>query len=371
MRPTLEEQLGRWRQAGLIDADIAERITAFELSVVPSRLRWPMQVALGIGGLMVTAGVLLFVAAHWEGLGPAARLLLLLGTISLFHLAGARAGGRAPALATTLHAIGTAALGAAIFLLGQLYNLDEQWPRGFFLWALGGWAGWFLLRSWPQLLFAAVLTPVWLVSEWAARYGNTDPAAPVVGLALLSFVYLLAERSTLPSASRNTLGSIGAIAILPICCFLLVLAGELMGLHNRDRDLSVTTRAVTWILAFGLPLGLAYYLRGREALQAAVAAAWAVIAVRLLGDTGVLVYLWSGIGALLLTASGVREGSPRRITLGLAGFSLTVVVFYFGSVMDKLGRATALIVGGLLFLGVGFGFERTRRHLVRETREKR
>lgn len=370
MRPTLEEQLGRWRHAGLIDADVAARIAAFESSAAPSRLRWPMQVALGIGGLMVAAGVLLFVAAHWNGLGPPARLLLLLGTISLFHLAGARAEGRAPALATTLHAIGTAALGAAIFLLGQLYNLDEQWPRGFLLWALGGWAGWFLLRSWPQLLFAAVLTPVWLISEWAARYGNADPAAPAVGLVVLSFVYLLAERSALPGASRNTLGSVGAIAILPLCTFLLVLAGDLMGIHHRGRDLSVATRGVAWVVAIGLPLGLAYYLRGREAWQAAAAAAWALIAVQLPGDAGALVYLWSGIGSLLLTASGVREASPRRITLGLAGFGLTVVVFYFGSVMDKLGRATALLVGGLLFLGVGLGFERARRHLMRETLEK-
>lgn len=329
-----------------------------------------MQVALAVGGLMVTAGVLLFVAAHWDGLSPQARLLLLAGTISLFHLAGARAAEPAPAVATTLHAIGTAALGAAIFLLGQLYHLDEQWPRGFFLWALGGWAGWFLLKSWPQLLFAAVLTPVWLVSEWAARYGDVYPGTLVVGLAVLSFVYLLAERSTLHSASRSTLGSIGAIAILPLCVFLLVLADDLIGIASRGRELPIATQAVTSVLALGLPLALAYMLRGREAWQAAVAAAWAVIAVRWLGDTGGLIYLWAGVGALLLTGSGVREASPRRITLGLAGFGIAVVVFYFASVMDKLGRATALVFGGLLFLGVGFGFERVRRRLIRETREQ-
>lgn len=367
MRPTLEEQLGRWREAGLIDAPTADRITSFEAAVPASRLRWPMQVALSVGGLMVTAGVLLFVAAHWDGLGPTSRVLLLLGTIALFHLSAAFSGERFPALATTLHGIGTAALGAAIFLLGQLYHLEEQWPRGFLLWALGAWAGWYLLRSWPQLLFAAVFTPVWLVTEWAMRYGDVNPATPVAGLAVLSFVYLLAERAALSAASHHTLATIGAIAILPLAS--LALAEDVIGIGGFGRELSGVTQLIAWVVALGLPLALAYWLRGREAWQAALAAAWVVISVRWLGDSRALVYLWSGAGALLLTASGVREASPRRITLGLAGFSITVVIFYFASVMDKLGRATALVVGGLLFLGVGFGFERARRHLVRDTRE--
>ena len=54
----------------------------------------------------------------------------------------------------------------------------------------------------------------------------------------------------------------------------------------------------------------------------------------------------------------------ERINLGTAGFALTILIFYFSSVMDKLGRATSLIGLGVLFLVGGWIFERTRRRLV-------
>ena len=53
-----------------------------------------------------------------------------------FHLGGAYAD-RVPALALTLHACGTAALGGGIFLAGQIFHLQEHWPGGLMLWARG------------------------------------------------------------------------------------------------------------------------------------------------------------------------------------------------------------------------------------------
>ena len=45
--------------------------------------------ALALGTLMVGAGTLLFVAAHWDGLSPASRFALVLAQVALFHLGGA------------------------------------------------------------------------------------------------------------------------------------------------------------------------------------------------------------------------------------------------------------------------------------------
>ncbi len=57
-----ETILARWQSAGLIDAATAERIRAFESRQGDSqRLRWPTILAITIGGLMLGAGVLLFV----------------------------------------------------------------------------------------------------------------------------------------------------------------------------------------------------------------------------------------------------------------------------------------------------------------------
>ena len=93
----LEQQLQRWIAAGILDAPSSERIRAFESSREPPGVRWPVILAIAFGSIMIAAGVLLFVAAHWENLSPAQRFLLVLAMIAGFHLAaGARAGGRGP-----------------------------------------------------------------------------------------------------------------------------------------------------------------------------------------------------------------------------------------------------------------------------------
>ena len=61
---------------------------------------------------------------------------------------------------------------------------------------------------------------------------------------------------------------------------------------------------------------------------------------------------------------GLLEQRRERINLGVAGFALTVIIFYFSDVMDKLGRSASLIGLGALFLFGGWVLERTRRQLV-------
>jgi uncharacterized membrane protein len=110
--------------------------------------------------------VLLFVAAHWDELSPTGRFSPVLLLVAVFHVAGAFAHSRFPALATALHGIGTISAGAGIFLSAQIFNLQEHWPGGNMLWALAAWLGWWLLRDWVQAALAAILTPAWLASEW-------------------------------------------------------------------------------------------------------------------------------------------------------------------------------------------------------------
>ena len=168
MPPSWDSSLTRWTEAGLLDSATANRIREWE-GDRGGGSRWPVWLALGLGGLMLAAGVLLFVAAHWDSLPPGQRFAVLLITVAGFHLAGAFAAERFEGLGSTLHACGTVALGGAIFLAGQIFHLEEHWPGGFMLWALGAWAGFLLRRDWAQLLLAAILTPAWLAVRVARR----------------------------------------------------------------------------------------------------------------------------------------------------------------------------------------------------------
>jgi uncharacterized membrane protein len=362
----LDQRLERWRHAGLIDQEMVEKIREFERArLSPTRSRWPVVVALAAGGLMLTAGVLLFVAAHWADLSPAARFAVLLAGLVGCHAGAAAVTERFPPLAVTLHTVGTAVLGAAVFLAGQTFHLEAEWPGGFLLWALGAWGALALLRSWPQLLIVALLTPAWVVAEWFDRLGSRTQASlatPAGGLLLLAIVYLLADRRREVSAGRTALAITGATALIPLTILTVLAAGELQ--VRASVPATATERAFWWAIAFGGPLAAALWLRGREAWPALIALVWVVAGVSLGRHPGVLAYLWAAAGAAGITAAGVYEANRRRINLGLAGFALTVVVFYFSSVLDKLGRATSLLAGGVLFLLLAWSLERLRRRLL-------
>jgi uncharacterized membrane protein len=152
MRIELEPSLDRWVAAQILDRSQADLIRQFEAEQLPRhRARWPVIIALAFGGIMLAAGVLLFVSAHWDELSPFQRMTLLVLAVGGFHVGGALSLQRFHALGVTLHAVGTVALGGAIAMAGQIFNMQEHWPTAILLWALGALGGWLLLGDWPIL----------------------------------------------------------------------------------------------------------------------------------------------------------------------------------------------------------------------------
>jgi uncharacterized membrane protein len=374
MPRNLDEDLHRWLAAGLVDEPQVAAIRAYEVQrhdEPPARLRWPVLLALAFGSLLLGAGVLLLVAAHWERMGPPARLATVAGLVLAFHLAGAAAA-RTPKLATALHGLGTLVLGAGIFLAGQIFNLREHWPGGILLWALGAWLGAALLRDWVQTALAALLTPLWLAGEWleAARQDWSLPAAAqrilAVGVLGLAFAYLAARRHDEPSLARKALAWIGGIALIPAA-----LAAALVAAWSANErgggNLRPGAAILGWAVALLGPLAVAGFLRRRAAWLDALALAWAAVLVSLSGD-GWPIYAWCALGGIGLALWGLHEERPERVNLGVAGFALTVLWFYCSSVLDRLGRSLGLIGLGLLFLLGGWQLERLRRRLTARIR---
>ena len=369
MSPPWESPLRRWVEAGLLDGEAAARIRAWETGRPGGpALRWPAWLALGLGGLLLGAGILLFVAAHWDGLGPAQRFLLVLTVVGGLHLAGAFTADRSPGLSATLHTCGTVSLGGGIFLSGQIFHLEEHWPGGLLLWAIGAWVGWGLLRQWPQAAIGALLAPAWLAGEWmVATKGMRGGAVLGTFVVLLALAYLGAEPSTgRYPALRRALVWIGALAFIPSSLALVVLANAP---SRMDGALPVGLAAAGWIVGLGLPLAVGAGLRRASLPPLAVAAVWVVAGTFLGAYRGVVPYLWCAVLAVGVIAWGVHDRRAERINLGIAGFALTVLVFYFSDVMDKLGRSASLIGLGLLFLGGGYLLEQARRRLVANVRE--
>jgi len=364
----LEQKLGRWTEASVIDGATADRIRAFETSHESHKARWPVVLAIVFGSIMVGAGILLFVAAHWDDLSPAQRFLLVVTMIAVFHIAAGALMPRLRVLGIALHAVGTVALGAGIFLAGQIFNLQEHWPGGILLWAIGAVLGWALLRDWVQATLAALLVPAWIAAEWSVRaehFSGTERML-VQFLTLLAITYLSARREATDSHFRRALAWVGGLALLPLC-------GVLSADHFEWRQMasmSVSVRIVGVLIAFGLPLLAAWLLRGKAAVWNLAFGLW-VFAMGLFDSReysrGPAIYGVCALGAIGMVLWGVQEQRRERINLGIAGFAITIIAFYFSNVMDKLGRSASLVGFGLLFLLGGWQLEQLRRRLVART----
>ena len=366
MSDSWQSILERWNSAGLIDAPTAESIRRFEAShEKPHQFRWPILIAIGFGALMLGAGVLLFVSAHWDELSPASRFSLVLVLVAGFHVMGAITAQRFSAFATTMHCLGTVALGAGIFLSGQIFNLQEHWPGGVMLWAIGAWLGWWLRRDWAQASLVAVLTPAWLAGEWADATAHFPLAETAIGqgLLLLAITYFTGVVPNHRETTRRALAWIGGIELIPAAAFAVVSRVE-QHWWSGSLHLPIHLGLVGFGLSFLLPLLLALWLRGKAFSTNLVAAAWVGVVNLIPMGNSILPYVWCGIASLGMIAWGVKELRRERINLGIVGFGITVMTFYFSNVMDKLDRSASLIGLGVLFLGMGWALERTRRKLV-------
>lgn len=368
-----ERYLERWSSSGLIDHFTAERIRAYQTEQEKALgLRWPVRLVIGLGGLLLGAGVLLFVAAHWDTLSPAERFGLVLVLVALFHVAGGLAAERFSVLSSSLHAVGTICLGAGIFLAGQIFHLQEHWPGGVMLWAIGAWVAWALLRDWPQATLVALLTPLWLSGEWTEATRGWIGGEKILseGLLLLAITYLTALLPEKNTSIRKAVMWIGGLALIPSTVFVI---GSGRFPSGQQLSLPGSYSVLGWAAALTLPLVLAWWLRRTAAWINLVAALWVVV----LGATSLQEskagenawrewgpYGMCSLGSIGLIAWGLREARKERINLGVVGFALTVLTFYFSTVMDKLGRAASLTGLGLLFLLGGWLFEKARRRLV-------
>src|SRR5271166_3271999 len=156
MRNDWESHLDQWILAGVIDPATGQRIRAWESEQArPQGFRWPILIALAFGAILLGAGVLLFVSAHWDELSATQRMTLVVLMVAIFHVGGASVASRFEGLSVALHTLGTVALGAGIALAGQIFNLSEHWPAAILLWAVGAVLAWALLRHWTQATLTA------------------------------------------------------------------------------------------------------------------------------------------------------------------------------------------------------------------------
>mgnify|MGYP001463599675 FL=1 len=375
---SLSDQLRRWLQAELIDADVVEAIQRWEDSQLKQskhssvrHLAVPIRLSILLGSLLLAAGLLLFVSAHWDQMPPLWRVSLLLFIVIALHAGGAWFSERFQLMALGLHAVGTMAFGAGVFLCAQIFHLDVLWSFrwGLLLWSFGAAAGWMLLRQWPQLALLSLLLPGWisaLIIVEVDRFSSSEADWAVVPIAagalLTALTYFTApDRTPLPPA-RSVLMWIGGLALVPAAVTWAVVA---TGLDLPALGQPLWLSLLVWVVTLGGPVILGWWLRPHRFWPLALAAIWMVLdlVIQVQGFS-VLSFAWWGVGSVGLMLWGSTEARAERVNIGIVLLATTLIGFYFTEVIGRFDRSLSLLGLGLFFLVGGWGLNRLRQALL-------
>jgi uncharacterized membrane protein len=381
----IEALLNRWQSAGVLDAVSAARIRAHELQFAAKDspgLRWQGVTALILGAILLACGVALFVSSHWNDISPGARYALVMAMVAVFHIGGGLARANWRGLSTALHAVGTLAVGPAIALVGQIFNIEAHWPTAVLVWALAALVGWLLLRDQAQQTLALMLVPAWMICEIAYYADNHIGAAVYIGRALFvwAVLYLTFFAGSRHKFVQGILFAASAIAAVVGVVLMLV---SWASWSATQSFIPFSTTVWAWIAIAAVPLVIAAF-HGHKGLIPIAAAIAFVIALpwcyrtqtQSNTDPSGMVHSYSytvpnlmahalvAAFAVFLCVWGVRVVSRALVNLGIVGFAAAVAWFYFSDVYSALGRSMGLIGLGILFLAGGWALEKTRRRIL-------
>lgn len=159
----LMTEIERWKAEGIVSPEQADRLRqryAQPADAVP----WGLLVFATAGAIVIGLGVILLFAYNWDEIPKLGKLALVFAALIGAHAGGIRLLAREgwqPKLGEALAALGTMFYGAGIWLVAQIYHIDEHYPNGFLFWALGALAMAWALRSIANGLLAVVLLVIW------------------------------------------------------------------------------------------------------------------------------------------------------------------------------------------------------------------
>ena len=160
-------EIERWVAEGLVTPEQAGRLRT-RYTAPETGTPWGLIVFATAGATVIGLGVILLFAYNWDAIPRFGKLALIFGALIAAHTGAVRllAGeGWKPRLGEALAALATMFFGAGIWLVAQIYNIDEHYPNGFLIWALGAVAMAWSIRSTANALMAVVLLVIWGCSE--------------------------------------------------------------------------------------------------------------------------------------------------------------------------------------------------------------
>ncbi|MGL3105430.1 DUF2157 domain-containing protein [Bradyrhizobium sp. BR 1432] len=410
-RQRLEADLAQWEAEGVIAPAVAASIRA-ALPPLPAGINIAVVVAI-VGGLLIAAAFLAFVAAHWTEIARLLRFAILLAGMVVAGGLGAwfATTGRT-VLADLCASIGAIIFGAGIALVGQMYHLGDDFAGGMLLWSIGALAAalltgsrgalavglvaasiWTCLRTYdtPDALHLPFVA-VWLIAAATAFAWNSRVAAHLVAIAMLPWwiatslrfefdgaqpSFLLANGAALlfgaglaiaasPSPRALRLGSVlsiyGAFSLAGVAFLEVTTVDDIV----RFRTGAVPAQPLWAILCgiAGVILALASAGITRRAGEVLAACAIGLVLLAApIWPASAAGEPWFAYAALLcamlcLVVSGMLDEVRPRIVAGWLGIAGVIAGITWAVKGSLLGRSAFLAAAGIIAVGFATALNR-------------
>lgn len=187
----LRDEVGQWARDGVVsEAQRAAILERYPVSA-PS-VAWGTIIFSSLGAVIAGLGVILLLAYNWADITKVQKLTLVLGSVLIAHIIGLkffRGEERRRPLGEGLCLLGTMLFGAGIWLVAQIYHIDEHFPNAFLIWGVGALALGVTMPSVPQAILAAVLLVIWGGVE-RVEFGDPMFVAPILmALVIIPMAY--------------------------------------------------------------------------------------------------------------------------------------------------------------------------------------
>lgn len=284
----------RWAREGLIDAVQSQSIkNLYPQPQTKKVVPWALLVFSGIGAVIIGLGIILLFAYNWDKMSKYAKLAVIFGSLIVAHFSGITIfirSQRFKGIGESLCVLGTMLFGAGIWLVAQIYHIDEHYPNAFLYWGIGAMLMAWTMPSVFQAILAAVLFTIWVGCE-CGDFSHSTPYVFILLAALLPVAYGKCSRLLI------------TVLLLAVSISAIFVVSSYDGYANEE-------------LVFPVLLGL--------------------------------FSLYIAAGLIHQKFAKYESLSPYYIFIGLAGYFITLYILGFSDILDEVLNITGILSASVL-----------------------
>jgi len=427
----LRDEINLWVSEGIIGPDQGT-ILKRRYPAPAQGTAWSRIIFFSIGAILFGLGVILIFAYNWERMHKFVKLAVILAALIGAHGAGfwlKQSRSQYQTAGEGLHLLGTMLFGAGIWLIAQVYHIEEYYPNAFLIWGLGALALAWSMPSIAHGIVAAILLVLWNCFE-AFDFKNPHLISPFLILGgimplawlrrsrVLLTVGLIAFLMTLFTSVSMLEGDLAPLVIF-FSASMLIAASLVVRQRKLFPEISPVISFIGFLFYFVILFLLSFFQRGKGtwsvqfdqfmqslfffsfALAAIGMWAWAIwptpktkgqppkalsaeyygvmatLCIMILNTLG-LIPLWGWLGmavfniiflyqCVMMIITGCKTLSLKTTVTGCVLFAVIAFARYTDLFVSLLTRSLVFFIAGAALFSVGIYYSRTKKQIERET----